>query len=90
MNISKEITKKIYAEIGFGNDSFLSTEFEDGKKEYRVSKFIKTKHIDELYFRFWIFKKVFVISTKDGLRTKNKDKNRLKILFGIGGSQDIK
>lgn len=37
--------KKVFAEIGFGNDSFLSTEFEDGEEEYRVPKFIKSKMI---------------------------------------------
>ena len=77
--------KKIFAEIGFGNDSFLSTEFEEDEKEYRIPKFILPKNIDGVFFRFWIFKKVFILSTNQGLKIKHKDKNKLKILFGISG-----
>ncbi|MBI4920071.1 DUF3977 family protein [Candidatus Azambacteria bacterium] len=64
---------------------FFSTEFEEGNNEYRISKFIKPEKINDYYFRFWIFKKVFVISIKDGFKIKKKDKNKLKIVFGIGG-----
>lgn len=32
--------KKVFAEIGFGNDTFLSTEFEEENSEYRVPKFV--------------------------------------------------
>lgn len=77
--------ERIYAEIGFGNDSFLSTEIEKENTEYRISKFIKPKKITEYYFRVWIFKTVFILSTKDGFKVRNKDKNKFKILFGIGG-----
>ena len=77
--------KKVYAEIGFGNDSFLSTEVEEGEKEYRIPKLIIPKKINEFYLRFWVFKKVLIISTIDGVKIKNKNKNKLKILFGIGG-----
>jgi hypothetical protein len=43
--------KKVYAEIGFGNDTFLNTEIEneDGS-EYRVPKFIKPQKIIGYYF----------------------------------------
>lgn len=75
--------KKVYSEIGFGNQSFLSTEIEEGNKELRVSKFIFPKKIEGIYFRFWIFKKVFIISSKDGIVLQSKDKNKLKILFGV-------
>ena len=27
--------RRVYAEVGIGNESFLSTEIEQGKKEYR-------------------------------------------------------
>jgi len=77
--------KKVFAEIGFGNDTFLSTEFEEEQGEYRIPKFIKPQKIYDCYMRFWIFKKVFIFSTKDGLIIKSKDRNKLKILFGIGG-----
>lgn len=77
--------KTIYAEIGFGNETFFSTEIEDGEKEYRIPKLVLPKKIKDLYLRFWIFKKVFIFSIKDGFVIMNKDKNKLKILFGIRG-----
>ncbi len=78
--------EKVYAEVGFGNETFLSTEIEKGDIEYRIPGFIRPKNIDTYYFRFWIFKKVFVLSTKNGFELKSKNKNKLKILFGIGGN----
>lgn len=77
--------KKIYAEIGFGNESFLSTEIEEGTSEYRIPKFIKPPKIMSFYFRFWIFKKVFILSTNYGFEIVTKNRNKLKILFGISG-----
>lgn len=78
--------KKIFAEIGFGNDTFLSTEVENDDSEYRVPKFIKPRIIEGYYFRLWIFKTVFILSTDAGLKIKKKNKNKLKILFGISGN----
>ena len=77
--------KKVFAEIGFGNDTFLSTEFEEEESEYRIPKFVLPNKIDGLYFRLWLFKNVFILSTNDGFKTKKKDRNKLKILFGICG-----
>jgi len=77
--------KRVYAEVGFGNESFLSTEVEEGNSEYRIRGFILPQKISGVYLRFWIFKKVFIISTNDGFEINTKDRNRLKILFGIGG-----
>lgn len=77
--------KDVYAEIGFGNDSFLSTEFEEGKSEYRISKFILPQQIHGIYLRFWIVKTVFIFSTFNGFERKKKTKNKLKILFGVSG-----
>ena len=72
--------------MGVGNDSFLSTEFEEGDKEYRVPKFSIPKKITEIYIRFWVFKKVFILSSKDGIKLMTKEKNKFKILFGISGN----
>jgi hypothetical protein len=81
--------KKVYAEIGFGNDTFLNTEIEnEDDTEYRIPKFIKPPKINGFYFRFWIFKKVFIFSTNDGFKIKNKDRNKLKILFGVAGEMN--
>lgn len=52
--------EKICAEIGIGNKTFLSTEFEKDKK-------------------------VYTLSTYTGFKIKYKDKNKIKILFGIEG-----
>lgn len=81
--------KKIFAEIGFGNDSFFSTEIEDGDSEYRVPEFIKPQKIDDYYICLWLFKKVFIFSIKDGFKMTRKDRNKFKILFGIGGNSEI-
>ncbi|MBI2052384.1 MAG: DUF3977 family protein [Candidatus Sungbacteria bacterium] len=81
--------KKVFAEIGFGNDTFLSTEFEfekENNNEYRIPKFIKPQKVTGYYFRFWIFKRVFILSTNHGLETVKKNKNKVKILFGVSGT----
>ena len=77
--------KKVFPEIGFGNETFLSTEFEEGEYEYRVSKFILPEKIKGFYFRIWILKKVLIISTNNYFEIKKKDKNKLKIVFGVNG-----
>ena len=77
--------EKVFAEIGFGNTTFLSTEIEKGKKEFREEGFFFPKERDDVYVRFWIFKKVFVISLKEGFNIKSKNRNNLKLVFGIRG-----
>ncbi|MEI8337932.1 MAG: DUF3977 family protein [bacterium] len=77
--------KKVFAEIGFGNDTFLSTEFEEGESEYRVPKFILPQKIKGFYLRVWINKTVFILSTNNFLIVMKKDINRFKIFFGISG-----
>lgn len=79
--------KKIYTEIGFGNDIFLSTGVEQDDVEYRISKFVLPKKIEDVYFRFWIFKKVFIFSIPEGIKIKTENRNNLKILFGVGGTE---
>ena len=76
--------KEIYAEIGIGNETFISTEIEEGKKEYRVNKFIKPKKIISYYIRIWILKKVLVLAT-NRISLSNKPKNKFKFLFGVHG-----
>ena len=77
--------KKVFTEIGFGNNTFFSTEIEEGSDKYRIPKFIKPEKVNEYYFRFWIFKKIFIFSSDEGFKLIKKDKNKFKILFGIGG-----
>ncbi|MDP3986929.1 MAG: DUF3977 family protein [Nanoarchaeota archaeon] len=78
---------KVYTEIGFGNTSFLSTEIEKGKEEYRINKFIMPKKIKEIYIRIWLLKLIIILSSSEGLKLKRKNKNNLKILFGFGGTR---
>jgi hypothetical protein len=78
---------KIFAEIGYGNSSFLSTEIEKGEQEKRVSRFVIPPKIEGIYFRFWVGKRVLVLSTKNGFSLKKKDRVKLKILFGIEGKK---
>lgn len=81
--------KKVFIEIGIGNGAFFSTEFEEGNNEYRVSKFVLPDKITGFYFRFWLFKKVFILSSNQGFKTSKKAKNKLKILFGISSGENI-
>jgi len=78
--------EKVFAEVGLGNDTFLSTEIENNDREYRLPKFVKPKIITGYYLRFWIFKRVFILSTNSSFEITKKDRNKLKILFGISGN----
>ncbi len=77
--------KKIFAEIGIGNGSIFSTEIEEGDSEYRIPRFIKPQKTSGYYFRFWVFKTVFILSKNNGFEIQKKDKNKFKLLFGISG-----
>ena len=77
--------EKVYAEIGLGNKTSLSTEYEKGKKEHRVNGFLKPKKILWYIVRIWIGKKVYILSRYSGFKVRSKDENKIKILFGIGG-----
>ena len=78
---------RFFTEIGFGNPTFINTEteFPDGK-EIRNPGLVKMKIIG-LYFRLWIKRKVFIISSKEGFKIQTKNKNRFKLLFGIIGKE---
>ncbi len=77
--------EKIYAEIRFGNENFLSTEIERGKKEHRVKGFILPKKFRDVYLRFWVFRRTLVLSSCDGIVFGKKGRNEFKFLFGVGG-----
>jgi hypothetical protein len=78
---------KIFAELGYGNPNFFSTEIEKEEQEKRVSRFVIPPQIEGIYFRFWVGKRVLVLATKNGISLKKKDRMRLKILFGIEGKK---
>lgn len=75
--------KKVFAEIGIGNKTFLSTEIEEGRAEYRIPKFILAKKVEGYYFRLWIFRRVIIFSTNEGIKLQKKTGNHFKILLGI-------
>tara|TARA_Y100000034_G_scaffold134058_1_gene201448 strand:- start:1671 stop:1916 length:246 start_codon:yes stop_codon:yes gene_type:complete len=77
--------REIFTEIGFGNESFFSTEIEEGRKEYRVRELEWPGRITGVYFRIWIFKLVLILSTLNGLEFIKKNKNRFKFIFGVRG-----
>jgi len=74
---------KIYSEIGYGNESFVSSEieYEDGT-EVRVKGFL-VKSITEVYFRLWIKKVVYIYSSKEGFKKTTKTKNKFKLIIGF-------
>lgn len=77
--------KKVFAEIGIGNETFVSTEIEEGEIEYRVPRFRLPKKVLGFYLRVWIGRRVFVLATDEGFKIQKKDRNRFKLLFGISG-----
>ncbi|MEK7600535.1 MAG: DUF3977 family protein [Patescibacteria group bacterium] len=80
--------KYLFSEMGIGNSSLFSTEIEEGANEWRVSKFLLPKKITDYYIRIWIWRKVLILSTKDGMKFKTKDTKRFKFLLGIGGESE--
>jgi len=77
--------KKVYSEIGIGNKSFLSTEYESNNNEYRVNKLVFPDKLKEIYFRVWIRKSLLIISFFKGIKLTKKDKSKFKLVFGFGG-----
>lgn len=55
--------KKVFAEIGLGNGSFLSTEFEEDEKEYRIAKFRLPERNRNTYLRFGLGKQYMFFSS---------------------------
>jgi len=74
---------KIFAEIGYGNSSFCSTEIEKGKFEHRVKGFLLPSKFEGLYLRVWIGKRVFALSSNRFFNMAKKDRVKFKFLFGI-------
>jgi len=79
------LEKDIFAEVGFGNETFLSTEVEQGDDEYRIKGFILPEKIKGIYLRFYIGRRNIILSLRNGLVIKKKDKSKFKILFGVYG-----
>jgi hypothetical protein len=74
----------VFTEIGFGNKTIFSTEFERRKVEYRNPRLILPKLIKGIYVRMRFFGKEYILSTYDGFKIK-KDKKGFKFLIGLEG-----
>lgn len=77
----------IFTEIGLDFDNHkwglgVSTEMETAYSEIRKNGFSKMK-IREIYLRIWLFKRVFILSSKEGIKSNFKNRNNLKIVIGI-------
>lgn len=73
-----------YIELGIGNKYLLRTEIElTNDYEFEVKGIAGGIRYKSLYFRIWIGKKVFIFDTKEGFKTKVKNKNKFKVIFGI-------
>lgn len=79
------LPEKVFTEIGYGNSSFVSSEIElpDGR-EYRQAGLVRMT-IEGVYLRFWLGTRVFILSTREGLKMQIKDRSTIKLLFGIQG-----
>ena len=51
--------------------------------EFEVKGILGGIRFKSLYFRIWIGKKVFIFDTEEGFKTKVKNKNKFKMIFGI-------
>ena len=73
-----------YIELGVGNRWLLRTEveLEDGT-EYEEKGIIGPISVQSIYLRIWIRKRVYILDSKEGFKKADKNKNKLKIIFGI-------
>jgi hypothetical protein len=76
---------KIFAEIGFGNRYFCSSEIEKGKLEHRIKGFLLPPKIEGIYLRVWIAKRVYAFSSNRFFNTTKKPRRKFKLIFGIEG-----
>lgn len=78
---------KTFTEVGldFDNNKFglgVSTEIENSNGEIRQKGFKKMK-IKEVYLRIWALKRVLILSSRDGFKIVEKDRNNFKVVLGI-------
>lgn len=81
----KQIFNELWISLVLWNWNWvwLSYEIEEWKNEIRWLwwKKIEIKNIKDIYFRFWLFKKVIIFSIRNWLKLKTKNKYGLKIIF---------
>lgn len=62
-----------YIEFGIGNTWLVRTEFEETDKEYECQGIVGPLIPVGYYFRLWIGKSVFIISTNEGFKQTKKN-----------------
>ena len=74
---------KTYSEIGIGNPTLISTEFEypDGTETRHQGFHIKA--ISEIYIRIWLKRTVLILSTQEGVKIKFKNYRAFKLILGF-------
>lgn len=70
----------IYSEIGTIG---LSTEIETDSHEWRVPGLHPTGRFVSIYVRIWIRRTVIILDSKEGLKIKRKDRNRVLAVLGM-------
>ncbi|QOS78472.1 DUF3977 family protein [Paenibacillus sp. JNUCC31] len=73
-----------FIEIGIGNKWFVRTETElnDGT-EFETKGIVRPIQCQSIYLRVWIGKKVYIYDSKEGFKKTEKNRNEIKIIFGI-------
>ncbi|MBS4195964.1 DUF3977 family protein [Lederbergia citri] len=73
-----------FVEFGLGNKWFIRTETElkDGT-EFEEKGIIRPIKIQSIYLRIWLGKTAFILDSKDGFKKTKKNRNEIKLLFGI-------
>jgi len=73
-----------FVELGFGNTWLLrtETELEDGT-EFEEKGIIGPLKIHSIYIRVWLFKTVFVLDIREGVKRVKKNRNKFKLIFGV-------
>lgn len=73
-----------FIEIGIGNKWFVRTETElnDGT-EFETKGIVRPIQCQSIYLRVWIGNKVYIYDSKEGFKKTEKNRNEIKIIFGI-------
>ncbi|WP_026678733.1 DUF3977 family protein [Fictibacillus gelatini] len=73
-----------FIEFGIGNKWLIRTETElsDGT-EFEEKGIVGPIKPQSLYLRVWIGKTVVILDSKEGFKKSKKDRNEIKIIFGI-------
>jgi len=77
---------KQFVEIGIGNMWWVRTEVENSDgTEYEVRGVRPFSRVEGIYFRFWMGKTVWILSSNEGLKMTKKNRQAFKLVFGISG-----